>query len=183
MTVTKKHTVTLSDGAGKNSKWQGNLGASWQYTGGNISFTAPSGFTLSKVESVVTYKNSGATATVSSYANSSLASTTLTLPKSTTYTTATLQWSVNWVPSGTVIPPSYGKSSGSGHFAIDSITWYYTKSSTVTAGNKIEDTDWTNVGLSATEGNKITKPSGVSGLGSAIISASEWNNATVTLTF
>lgn len=178
MTVTKTHTVTVDKTKGTMG---GNLGPySWQAKY-DFTFTAPSGFTLSKVESVVEYSsNTVNNRTVTLGISIGSSAPTIKLPSGSGTTTVT--WDGAWSPQNL---NTYGTSlgGGSGSFWITSVTWYYTKSATVTAGNKIEDTDWTNIGLSATEGNKITKPSGASGLNSTNIKASEWNSATVTVTF
>ena len=166
MTIIKKHTETVS--------WAGNLGGySWQPTA--ISFTPPSGFTLTKVESVANYHTTGSAGYVYlGWVNSNTPYIYITSSTPTTYT-----WSQPFEPS--TIPQYANTSGGSATFAITSITWYYTKTfPNVTAGNDILATDFTNVGLSATQGNNISNSNFTTG---ANITASEWNSKTITLTF
>lgn len=180
MTVTKVHTINVSSSA--------NLG-NYSWSRSNLSFiatefTPPSGFTLSKVESDVYCNATSPGNLYFKYVSGGPLppGARLVIPQGT-YITRRLTWTELIYPSdfsSTTIGLSRG---GSGSVTVKSFIFYYTKTSTVTAGNKINASDWTNVGLSATAGNKIVRPSGVSGLGSAIIYASEWNSASVTVTF
>ena len=179
MTVTKVHTVSVNAHV--------NLGGySWNredLTFIATEFTPPSGFTLFKVESdVYCYASSAGNLYFNYFGGSN--GPYLIIPQGTRITRR-LTW------TGLIYPSDFSDSNftygisggGSGSVTVNSFIFYYTKTSTVTAGNKINASDWTDVGLSATAGDKIVRPSDVSGLGSAIIYASEWNSASVTVTF
>lgn len=160
MTVTKKHSVNVS--------WHGNTGYGWEQ--GAVNFTAPSGFTLSRVEATG-YLNGAGYCTV--YIGSSYISMNSTSSKTYTWSSA----------FGPLTYSTYQNSNGTGgntHWYITNITWYYTKSNTVSAGSIIQDTDFTNVGLSATEGSAISNGNFTTG---STITASEWNSKSITLTF
>ena len=174
MKVIKKHTESVS--------WHANLGPySWQNN--SFSFTPPDGYTLTKVESEAWWHNdSGSTVYISIfYIGSNSPRLYLAAGR---HGWETLTWTSPWGPTEPYGVGNVGAGrTNVGYVNIRSVTWYYEKSSTVSAGSLIKATDWTDLGLSATVGNSITRPSGASGLDSAIIYASEWNSATVTMTF